>query len=420
MDTDTGRITPGGIRRAWVAYLAYTLGFQRMANLPIERDLYLEVAARFWMQSDVIAGFLMGVGCSHLARVSGAVEANDDASAKDERDVEIGRRIRVRRERRGDARAPLPPPGLRLLTPSASTERAALVVSLAVVFARVASNYAPRLIENFTFSRFGRETLRPLPRDAKLLVKGDVITNSARYVQRCEGYRRDVQMVDMAMLTYEWFVPAEAAQRPRVRVSGARYLHGEPGGFSMRELLDANFRADPDAPVFLAGGWHEHDPSHEGHYDLEPCGVADRVVRATADDDFAARFADERRAAPRVAFWAKLAEVDERDNGYAPGRWERVVVRTSTPRTIRSRTRCWWALESRRRGPGAAAAVAAEGGEGSRVGVRQVRGDHRRARRGACRPVPSFYHRNLGICRQRLWQATGDDAQDRASAHGRV
>ena len=26
------------------------------------------------------------------------------------------------------------------------------------------------------------------------------------------------------------------------------------------------------------------------------------------------------------------------------------------------------------------------------------------------RPVPSFYHRNLGICRQRLWQATGDDA----------
>ena len=32
----------------------------------------------------------------------------------------------------------------------------------------------------------------------------------------------------------------------------------------MHELLDANFRADPDAPVFLAEV-HEHDPSHEGH-----------------------------------------------------------------------------------------------------------------------------------------------------------
>ena len=40
MGTGMGKsITPpGGIRRAWVAYLAYTLGFQRMANLPIERD----------------------------------------------------------------------------------------------------------------------------------------------------------------------------------------------------------------------------------------------------------------------------------------------------------------------------------------------------------------------------------------------
>ena len=426
----TGTRRPGGIRRAWVAYLAYTLGFQRAANLPIERDLYLEVAARFWMQSDVIAGFLMGVGCSHLARVSGAVEQDDDAAANDERDASRSKTNHPgsARKERGRARAASAAAaaassssGRRLLTPSVSTERAALVVSLAVVFARVASNYeAADESENSTFSRFGRETLRPLPRDAKLLVKGDVITNSARYVQRCEGYRRDVQMVDMAMLTYEWFVPTQGANFPGFAFPGARYHPYEPGGFSMRELLDANFRADPDAPVFLAGGWHEHDPSHEGHYDLEPWGVADRVVRAdrVRGDGFSPRAFHRRatKAAPRVAFHPKLAAVDERDNGYAPGRWERVVVADVHAAYHKIAYEVLtWALESE--------AARARGAE---------RGDNRAAAKAAkdrawayakCaeiidarveahpRPVPAFYHRNLGICRQRLWQVTGDDAQ---------
>ena len=421
---------PGGIRRAWVAYLAYTLGFQRMANLPIERDLYLEVAARFWMQSDVIAGFLMGVGCSHLARVSGAVKdegdaSTDDAASKDEGDKGsltnpgAARKGRGRR-RRVDVRAAAEDAAAsgRLLGPSARTERAALVVSLAVVFARVASNRAAAdESENFAFSRFGRETLRPLPRDAKLLVKGDVITNSARYVQRCEGYRRDVQMVDVSMLTYEWFVPTQGPNFPGFAFPGARYHPNEPGGFSMRELLDANFRADPDAPVFLAGGWHEHDPSHEGHYDLEPWGVADRVVRADRVKTFSPRAFHRRalKAAPRVAFHAKLAAVDERDNGYAPGRWERVVVADVHAAYHKiAYEMLTWALESeaaRARGAERGDPDAAAKGAKDRAWAYAKCAEIIDARVEAHpRPVPSFYHRNLGICRQRLWRATGDDA----------
>ena len=61
-------------------------------------------------------------------------------------------------------------------------------------------------------------------------------------------------MVDVSMLTYEWFVPTQGPNFPGFAFPGARYHPNEPGGFSMRELLDANFRADPDAPVFLAEG----------------------------------------------------------------------------------------------------------------------------------------------------------------------
>ena len=77
--------------------------------------------------------------------------------------------------------------------------------------ARLATNYsAVDESDNRIFEAFGREMLRPLPSDARLMVRGDLITNSARYVQRCLGYRRDVQMIDMSMLTYKWFVPVKA------------------------------------------------------------------------------------------------------------------------------------------------------------------------------------------------------------------
>lgn len=46
--------------------------------------------------------------------------------------------------------------------------------------------------------------------DAILVVKGDVITNSIRYLQRCEGYRPDVQHLDQSMMTYEWFTKKQA------------------------------------------------------------------------------------------------------------------------------------------------------------------------------------------------------------------
>jgi len=40
-----------------------------------------------------------------------------------------------------------------------------------------------------------------------------------------------------------------------------------------RGLLDANFAADPTAPMFLAGGWHDEDFSQSGVYDTQPFGI---------------------------------------------------------------------------------------------------------------------------------------------------
>ena len=73
-------------------------------------------------------------------------------------------------------------------------------------------------------------------------MQGDLITNSARYVQRCEHYRRDVQMVDMAMLTYKWFIPTQGPNFPAFVWPGTHYHPYESDGFSMRGRAPRNTR----------------------------------------------------------------------------------------------------------------------------------------------------------------------------------
>ena len=69
---------------------------------------------------------------------------------------------------------------------------------------------------------------------------GDLITNSIRYFQRCEGVRPDVQLVDQSMLTYNWFVRVQAKNFPSFDFPGTNYHPYTLGSFSIRQLVEAN------------------------------------------------------------------------------------------------------------------------------------------------------------------------------------
>ena len=43
-------------------------------------------------------------------------------------------------------------------------------------------------------------------------------------------------------------------------------------------LIDANY-GDGSVPIFMAGGWHEEDFSHVGHYEHQPFGMVDSAPR---------------------------------------------------------------------------------------------------------------------------------------------
>ena len=424
-----------GVRPVLAAYLAYTVGFQYMANLPIEKELYLGVAARFWMQSDVAAGFITGVGAA-LALASVINRLDPEATVAREMSERgrggkqgggRGQAGRSRGSRGKDVVSRVSAPdtigdggsagkirngrtGEGEHRATRTVELAAFGLALALLVARLGTNFSSMdERNNDMFEQFGREMLRPLPANAKLIVRGDLITNSARYVQRCLHYRRDVQMVDMAMLTYRWFIPTQGPNFPGFTWPGTHYHPYEPTGFSMKGLLDANFAADPGAPIFLAGGWHDEDFSYVGAYDTRPYGIADKIYRVGAKPIKPRSFLKKvTQALPNITFPSDALVIESTwQQKYPEGRWERVVVKDYfQSRHKVAYTLLNWGLSTSERH-----ATLANQGQAPPVKethdvvwafercVEVIEG----CLESHPRPVPSFYYRNLGICHQRLW-----------------
>ena len=67
-----GILLPGA-RIAVFCWILYTVTFHFISNLPIEKELYLGVHARFWMQSHVASHQILGIGAAGVARILDAV-----------------------------------------------------------------------------------------------------------------------------------------------------------------------------------------------------------------------------------------------------------------------------------------------------------------------------------------------------------
>ena len=285
---------------------------------------------------------------------------------------------------------------------------------MSLLAARVTMNFSlMNERDNNMFEDFGREMLRPLPPDARLIVKGDLITNSARFVQRCLHYRRDVQMVDMAMMTYKWFIPTQGANFPSFTWPGTHYHPYEPTGFSMKTLLDANFAADPDSPIFLAGGWHDEDFSQNGAYETRPHGIVDKIVRVDAKPiKPRGFFKNVKSALPNITFPPEAALTTTASTAshhvkYPEGRWERIVVKDyfQAHHKVAYALLNWGLATSDRH-----TAMINGGQPPPAKEMEDVAWTFERCVEliewcvgGHPKPVPSFYFRNLGICYQRLW-----------------
>eukprot|EP01062_Namystynia_karyoxenos_P058608 TRINITY_DN50128_c0_g1_i1.p1 TRINITY_DN50128_c0_g1~~TRINITY_DN50128_c0_g1_i1.p1 ORF type:complete len:772 (+),score=198.07 TRINITY_DN50128_c0_g1_i1:101-2416(+) len=233
--------------------------FNFLCNLPIDRPLFYGVQQRFWIQPLSLVCLLLGLGFAHWADSGRTIArwAGRPAAAP------IGSREPVRW----------------------SQGMLACLIAVSIAAVQIWTNYDEMdQAGNFVVRDYGRAILGPLPKGAVLLTKGDLMINSARYVQTIDGFRKDVRIVDQEMMTYTWYVTNLKIVYPELRFPGEYYYPNRPNTFDIARLFAANRKKK----FFLAHGFKEGDNSWQGKYDAWPFGVIQKVARARGDADVGA------------------------------------------------------------------------------------------------------------------------------------
>ena len=234
---------------AWVFYLVV---FHSLSNLPIDKlKLFLGIHMRFWMQPHLISFMLIGLGFQAV--------------------------LSHPRLLKGGLWQPVIGPGL----------------VVAMIGAQIGLNFAKLdQSNNYHIAELGKKHLQYLPKSAIVISQGDMITNSMRYLQRCEKYRRDVLLLDETMMTYKWMRDAQGPKMAEWGIVFPNHYHAPPGywqsdTYSMEQFLAANAKNFKKHPLFKAGAWlgdvAGHKDSGVPSWHIVPVGLVAKVYRKGKD-----------------------------------------------------------------------------------------------------------------------------------------
>jgi hypothetical protein len=243
-----GRIRPGVVV---LAPVLLSVGVMVMlGNLPVGDPLHRGIVARFWQQPTLYLCFWCGLGFAAAGRYVG--------------------------------------------------ERFELPAAVAIAVAAFGLRYRAMDFSRSTLVRqYGAAFLRAAPPGALLLTKGDLITNTVRYLQLVEHMRPDVRVVDQELLGMAWMGPEVTRRYPGVVLPGPRYAPGAPDGFTMKELLDDNAGT---GPILVCGGIKAGDRSADAAYGQWPFGFCDLMHSGTEPANLDAWVEDSEAALPRIDF----------------------------------------------------------------------------------------------------------------------
>ena len=262
-----------GIAVPMVPLLA-VLVFSVLWGLTATDPLHREILARFWQEPDIVCVAWCGWGVAELGRLSRA------------RWVE-----------------PVVASGLAL---------GALGLNAGEM-----DHHRSRVVRDY-----GAEILRAAPSGAVLFTKGDLITNTTRYLQLAEGVRPDVQIVDQELLGYPWYAAQIGQRYPDLHLPGRRYMPGAEDGFFMKQLLDANFG---QRAILVCGGVKQGDLTSDGSYGRWPYGLCEIVHRGDEPINVDEWLAESEAALPRIAFAeGSPGRLPERES-FPAGSWESVA-----------------------------------------------------------------------------------------------
>lgn len=156
------------------------------------------------------------------------------------------------------------------------------------------------------FSDYGAAWLTPLPPNAVLLARGDLIVNTLTYRQVCDGLRRDVLVLDLERMTYEWQTRAMRKLHPELILPGSRYHPGLSGCYSLKSLIEANPNL---GPWFVAGDLTPGEIAGLPGWTIRPHGLGWKLWPPGESFDFNTWWEESEKALPgfRVPSSARTA-----------------------------------------------------------------------------------------------------------------
>ena len=234
------KMLPPGIlsgRVIIVSLVSYLAIFHSLSNLPLSNPLLFGVHQRFWMHPNVLCFVLIGVGLDTAARSL------------------------VARSR------------------TLSSRISARVLQVMMVFIPLmtfcGNLEASDQSQNNVFRGYASSILESLPQKSLLLINYDMTFTSVRYMQECEGFRDDVETINLSMMTYPWYSEKQHLHEG-VNFPGSHYTRENwiNGGFTFGEFISANSGRD----VFIAGRLVYDDPTYVHAFEEQPKGLVRQII----------------------------------------------------------------------------------------------------------------------------------------------
>ena len=271
-----------------VMYAFYLIVFHSLANLPLNEALLFGIHMRFWMQPNAVYFVWVGFGFDAIFRFACSRMSWLSSS----------------------------------LRPLVGGALAVALISSQLDAALPLSDHS----ESWHMHNYAKAILAPLPRNALLFTNYDQQWTSIRYLQRCEDFRRDVQVVQLSMSSFKWFAKRQRMYT-KLRFPGT-HLVGQGsdghrnGGFTLQEVAEANF--DHVSGVFLGGKALYNDPGFASAFEQLPAGLLTQLVPRSRIPSFDDWVASSDRAWDTVATAMPVLPAKER---YTDRTWEWTVPR---------------------------------------------------------------------------------------------
>ena len=134
---------------------------------------------------------------------------------------------------------------------------------------------------NQFFRKYALAILEPLPEDSLILINYDQTWTSIRYLQECEGVRKDVTSINLSMMTFQWNESKRGLYQGKINFPGTHYTKGNTlpwteGGFTFSEFIDANVD-NLSSHIFIAGQPNFEDPVYTEKYEEQPYGLVRQI-----------------------------------------------------------------------------------------------------------------------------------------------